>query len=359
MVRGGSHLIYNSEPFPEITVSFNRVALVVFIALFLTRPSLAAEAGKAAPDLAVVATIPGPDGGWDFASVDSAQRRLYIAHGDAVMAVNLDTGAVTARLIDGKRLHAVVPVPDGKALSTNGGDNTATLFDGATGKMIASIPTGANPDAAIFDPSSGLVLVMDARDGDIALIDPKTGTSPGRIAVGGKLEVPAVDGHGRAFVNVEDKGEIAVIDIAGRKLVTRYALPGCEEPSGLAFNPETGVLVAACANKKAIALQSRDGSVMATLAIGERPDTTIFDAKRKLFFIPCGEGLLVAISDKPGTTPAVVATIPTQNGARTGALDEKTGRIYLPTADFAPLAPGEKRRSVIPGTFRILVVVEK
>ena len=79
---------------------------------------------------------------------------------------------------------------------------------------------------------------------------------------------------------------------------------------------------------------------------------------RKLFFIPCGEGNLAVIDEKSGM-PTVIATIPTANGARTGALDGKTGKIYLPTADFAPPAEGEKRHTVVPGTFRILVVGEK
>jgi DNA-binding beta-propeller fold protein YncE len=329
----------------------------LIIAAATILPHLAALAAEA-PKLAVAATIPGPDGGWDYAAVDAEARRLYVARGDGVMAVDLDSGKVTPRLVEGKRLHSVLLLADGKALSTNGGDNTATLFEAATGKVIASIATGINPDAAIFDPSSGLVLVMDGRDGDITLIDPKTASSPGKIAVGGKLEFATADGHGRAFVNVEDKGEIAVVDIAARKVTARYGLTGCEEPSGLALNPATGLLVAACANRKAVALQSKDGAITATLVIGERPDAVVYDARRNLFFIPCGEGNIAVISEASGA-PAVIETIPTANGARTAALDTKTGKLYLPTADFNAPAAGEKHHTVVPGTFRVLVVGEK
>ncbi len=317
-----------------------------------------ASARAATPNLAVIATIPGPDGGWDMASVDASARRLFVAHGDWVTAVDLDTGKVLPQFVAGKRLHAVLPLPDGRALATNGGENTATLFDTATGKVIAAIPTGINPDDAIWDPSSGLALVMDGKDGDITLIDPRTATSPGRIAVGGKLEFAVADGRGRVFVNVEDKGEIAVVDVAGRKVAARYPLTGCEEPSGLALDAKKDLLVAACGNKKALAVNAKDGTVAATLTIGERPDGAIFDARRRLFFIPCGEGNIAVIGEKSGA-PAVIATIPTANGARTAALDEKTGKIYLPTADFQAPAEGEKRHTVVPGTFRILVVGEK
>jgi DNA-binding beta-propeller fold protein YncE len=329
------------------------ITWVLFASVLSLAFSARAELG---PNLSVVGTIPGPDGGWDTVSVDAGARRLYIAHGDAVTAVDLDSGKVTPKLVEGKRLHAMLPLPDGRALSTNGGDNTATLFEASTGKIIASIATGFNPDVAVFDPASGLALVMDGRkDGAITLIDPKTASSPGKIAVGGKLEFAVADGSGRVFVNVEDKAEIAVVDVAGRKVTARYALSGCEAPSGLALDPGAGMLLAACANQKAIAVQTKDGTIIATLPIGERPDGAIFDAERKLFFIPCGAGSIAVIGLASGV-PKVVATIQTANGARTAALDSKTGKLYLPTADFKAPADGEKRHTVVPGTFRVLVV---
>jgi DNA-binding beta-propeller fold protein YncE len=329
------------------------VIATVLAAIFLSAIDDGARAEPAASAMSVVATIHGPDGGWDYASVDQDIRRLFVAHGKAVMAVDLDTGKVDPELVAGKRLRTVLPLPDGRALTTDG-DNTATLFDAASGKIIASVPTGVDPGAAVFDRATGLAVVMDGRDGDLTLIDPATATSPGRIRVGGRLIDGAVDGAGHAFVSVADRGEIAMIDIAGRKVMTRYSLPGCEKPSGVALDPASGNLIVACANRKALALRAADGAVAAELTIGERPDAAIFDAERKVFFIPCGEGSIAAVSD--AATPAVIQTIPTANGARTAALDAKTGRLYLPTADFDAPAPGKKRHTVIPGTFRILTV---
>jgi DNA-binding beta-propeller fold protein YncE len=329
------------------------------IFLFAVSPTHAQNATGPVAKLAVIGTIPGPDGGWDLAAINQDTRQLYVAHGDSVMAVDLDSEKINPKLVEGQRLHAVLPLPDGKALATNGGNNTATIFEAATGKIIASAPTGQNPDAAIFDTASGLALILNGKSGDVTLIDPKTGTSPGRIAIGGKLELPAVDGRGRAYINIENSAEIAVVDIAGRKVVTRYALPGCEEPSGLALDTTSGLLVTSCSNGKAIVLNAKDGKVVTTLPIGLRPDTAIFDPNRKVFFIPCGEGSLAVIGEKAGAAPTVIATIPTANGARTGALDTKTGRLYLPTADFQEPKPGEKRHTVVPGTFRILIIGEK
>jgi hypothetical protein len=304
--------------------------------------------------------IPIPDGMWDYASIDPETRRLFLGRADGVLAVNIDSGAVIARFVSGDKVHAVLPLPAGRALSTNGNLDTATLFEQASGKVIASVSTGHHPDSATFDSASGLAVVIDILGGDVTLIDPMTGTAPGRITVGGRLEFAAADGRGRVYINVADRNQVAVIDTFARKVIARYALPGCTEPTGLALDTSTGILVSACDNRKAIALHATDGAVLATLQIDEGPDAVILDSTRKLFFVPCGgSGTLIVISERDGAAPAVVERMPTANGARTGALDPKTGRLYLPAAD-----PGKEVLQIggrhiskpAPGTARILVL---
>lgn len=326
----------------------------LFLALLCAGGAQAAD--SAAPALKVLDRIAGPDGPWDYAAIDSAARRLYVARGDGVMAVELDSGKVTARLVPGARVHAVVPLPDGKLLFTNGDSNIATIADAETGKVLAEIATGKKPDAAVFDTKTGLVLVMNGKSGDVTLIDPQAAKAVGTIEIGGALEFAAVDGAGQAFVNVEDKGELAILDIAARKVVARVALTGCEEPTGLARDPHSGKLLSVCANGVAEAVDPVKAVVTATLPIGKHPDAAIFDAARHLFLVPCGgDGTLTLISAE-GADLAVAGSVPTERGARTGALDPKTGRIYLPSAEFKPAATPEGRPTPVPGSFHVLVV---
>ena len=308
------------------------------------------------PDLAVIGSVKAPDGRWDFATVIPASHTLYVARGDGVMAVDLPTGKVTPTLVPGQHVHAVVPLPGGTLLSTNGDSDTVTIADAKTGHVIATAPTGKGPDAAVFDPSSGLVLVMGEDTGDVTLIDPKTGASPGHIALGTPLEVAVADGHGRAYVNLSSANAIAVVDTHARRVVARYPLTGCEHPTGLALDPASFVLLSSCGNGQAVAMRAADGKIVATLPIGRGPDTVIFDAKRHAFFIPCGrDGTLVEVAAH-GAVLAVAATIPTAPGARTGALDPGTGDIYLPAANVSKTAAGYH---IEPGSFRIVVVGDK
>ena len=318
--------------------------------------SLLAAAPVAAADYKPAGTIAGPDGGWDYASVDAPRNRLLVARADGLMAVDLASHAVST-LVPAQGVHGAVIAPNGVGVLASGGAGGAVVFNAADGAVLATIPTGSKPDAVAYEPKSGLVAVMDNKGEGVALIDPARKVSAGTIAVEGRLEFAAADGAGQVFVNVEDKSELAVIDVPGRKVTAHHALPDCEKPTGIALDPQTHVLVSACANGKAIALSANDGKILATLPIGSHPDAVIFDEKNKRFLVPCGgDGVLTVISEK-GSALEVTGTVHTVERARLGALDPATGKLYLPTADFPPAQPGE-RPAMVPGSFRILVLAQ-
>jgi YVTN family beta-propeller protein len=315
---------------------------------------LLATVAAAAPNYQVVEQIKGPDGGWDLLSVDPDGKRLYVAHGDAVTAIDLATGKVTDKLVAADRAHAAFAIPGTHELIvTNGNANNAVILDGRTGQVRATIPTGKKPDAVAFDPATHTLWVMNAGDGTISVVDPLSAKVLTTVAVGGSLELGAADGHGKLYVNAEDRNDVAVIDTRQRKLLTREPLPGCDGPTGIVYDSAAKETVSACANGIAVVL-SNTGKPVASLQIGKRPDGAAFDARRHVVLIPSGaDGNVSVIELLPA--PRVVATVPTAKSARTIALDPSTGRAYLPAADLQP-AVGSERPKPVPGTFRILVL---
>jgi YVTN family beta-propeller protein len=332
--------------------------LAVSLLALITATTVQALAATTPAPMKVLDRIAGPDGGWDYANFDPVHRRLYVAHGAAVTAIDVDSGMVTPALVATQRAHIALPLPGGdELLVTNGGSDTVTLVDAMTGVVRATVPTGQNPDAALFDPASGLAFVMNGRSGDITLVDIKAAKAVGAIPVGGKLEFGASDGHGRLFVNVEDKGEIAVIDTAARKVVAHWAMAGCDEPSGLAYVADSKLLIAACANGKAEVVSSTTGKIVTTLPVGEDPDAAFYDAQRHLVYVPSGgEGTLTVIAVRGPKDLAVLQTLKTHPGARTGAVDAKTGKVYLPSADYDAPAQAGGRPRMKSGSFAVLVV---
>jgi DNA-binding beta-propeller fold protein YncE len=325
-------------------------------ALCLAVLAASTAARAAPPGYHVIDRIAGPDGGWDYVRVDPVNNRVLVAHGGSVMAVDLATKAVTPGLAPGARLHDAMPVNGGtEILVTNGGTGTAVFAAAKTGATVATVRAGKNPDAAAFDARSGLILVMNHSSGDITLIDGKAHKAVGTIAVGGDLEAAAVDGAGKAFVNVEDKNEIAVVDLASRRVTARYALIACDGPTGLAYDAADHLLMAACDGSTDI-VDARTGKVLQTLTTGKGADGIAFDPRQKLAFVSAGRAGTLAVIGVAKGRATVLETVPTQVGARTIALDERTGRLYLPTARYGPPVAAGGRPTMVPGSFQLLVV---
>jgi DNA-binding beta-propeller fold protein YncE len=316
-----------------------------------------ASAAKAAPPYQTTGSIAGNDGGWDYATFDPNLERLYVSHADSVFAVDVATGKVTPKLGTAAHGHKVLALDGGAVLAvTVGGDNTLTFLDAQTGATLASVPTAAGPDSALYDSKSGLVLVAAHRAGEVDLIDPKSRKAVGSIPVGGTLEELATDDAGRIFVNVENTNEVVALDLATRAVVKRIKLEGCDGPTGLVYAPAAHALVAACDGKAAI-IDAKTLTLTKLVAIGQGPDAALYDPKRQLVLIPCGQsGVLSVLDASPAGAFKVVGTYPTETSARTGALDPATGKVYLPAALFAPPTPRARHGAMTPGSFHIIVI---
>lgn len=328
--------------------------LGIALLLSASTPALATD------DYSVVASIAGADGGWDFASVDPQTNRLFVARSNGVMAVDLATRKVTDILVEGAGVHGVTPISGTPfAISTNGKSASAVLFDKVSGKVEATFATGQKPDAIVVEPKTGLVVIFNGKSNDATLVDVISKTVVGAIPLDGKPEVAAADGTGRVFVNVEDKNFIAVVDIAARKVIDAFPLNGCEAPTGLAFDAPTDLLISACDNNVAKALDAKSGREIATLKIGKGPDGVLLDAARRRAFIPAGDGTLSVLALRAHDDIALVGEIKTAVGAKTGAVDPATGNVYLPSAKRKSPEKEGARPKAIPGTFAIIIVAPK
>lgn len=327
-----------------------RARLLTIAALLLVAPpAFATDSG-----MTVTKRIAGPDGGWDYVNVSADGKTLLVSRSDGVMTIDLATGVVNPHLVAAGRTHGAVTVPGstiGMVTSTTSGG--ALLFDTTTGAVTATIKTGTKPDAAAYDPATFMLLVMDNAGGGVSVIDPKAAKLIGTVALAGALESAAVDGKGKLYVNVEDKGDVAVIDIANRIVIKSIKLTDCDEPGGLALTKQ-GYLISACANGHAKIVNVATGKLLGDIAIGSRPDAVIYDGPRDRAYVPTGGDGALTVIDTRGV-PRGIGVVPTQKGSRTGAADPATGNVYLPGARFAEAEAGQRPKS-IPGSFEILVV---
>lgn len=303
----------------------------------------------------------GGDGGWDYVTMDSAARRLYVSHATRVVVVDVDAGKVVGEIPDTQGVHGIAIAPElNRGFTSNGRANNVTIFDLKTLKALGSVKTGENPDAIQYEPLSGRVFTFNGRSKDATAFNAKTGAVEGTIPLGGKPEFSAQDGKGRIYVNVEDTSEILEIDARKLSVTKRYPLAPCEEPSGLAMDTKNRRIFSVCGNKMMAVSDPDSGKVLATPAIGQGADGAGFDPGRALAFSSNGEGTLTVVQEKSGRW-IVVENAPSQRGARTMAVDLKTHNLYLPAAQYGPTpapTPQAKRPrpAILPDTFEIVVM---
>ena len=328
----------------------------------------AAAQAAAAPKMAVLQHWKlGGAGGWDYLSVDSAKHRLYISRATRVDVLDIETGKLIGSIPDTQGVHGVA-LAEGlnRGYSSNGRANSVTVFDLDTLKISREVQVpGKNPDAILYDSYSKRVFTFNGASKDASVLDASSLALVGTIPLPDKPEFAADDGQGRIFVNIEsDPGQIVVID--GKTLAVRntWPLPGCSSPTGLAIDAARKRLFSVCDGKVMAVTDSVSGRQVALVPIGEHPDAAAYDAKRGIVYSSNGEGTLSIVRQESADRYTVAATLATQRGARTMALDTSSGRIYLATAEFgaAPPASAEQphpRPAPIADSFVVLVVGER
>jgi DNA-binding beta-propeller fold protein YncE len=235
------------------------------------------------------------------------------------------------------------------------------VFDLKTHAVLASVATGGGPDAIVYEPGTQRVFAFNGRGKNATVIDATSDAVVATIPLGGKPEFAQLDGLGKLFVNIEDTAELVQIDVKTAMVVSRWKLPKCEEPSGLALDAAHRRGFSTCGNQILAVTNLDSGQSVASVPIGKGVDGAVFDSTTQNVFSANGDGTLTVVHEKDPDRYSVLQTLGTQSGARTIALDSGTHRMYLPTGEFGPLPPTtaavpHPRPIPVPGSFVVLVV---
>ncbi len=340
-----------------------RNLLYRFLAAWFVLGLVGAAFAAPAPEYKVINTYKlGGEGGWDYMTADASARRLYISRATHVIVMDLDSGKVVGDILDTPGVHGIALAPEfGRGFTSNGREGTVSIFDLKTLATSNKVKAGENPDAILYDPFSKRVFTFNGRSHDSTAIDAEKGTVVGTIKLNGKPEFAASNANGEIYVNIEDKSELTVIDPVNLKVKTTWPLAPCESPTGLSIDRKNRRLFVGCDNKMMAVVDATTGKILATPPAGDGIDATAFDGETGLAFASAGEGILTVVREESPNKFSVAENVPTQQGARTMAVDSKTHNVFLVTAKFGPppAATPENphpRHSIIPDTFVVLVV---
>jgi DNA-binding beta-propeller fold protein YncE len=335
-------------------------ALTTAVALAAAVPSLALAQGG----YRIVKRInTGGEGGWDYLSVDTASHRLFVSRGSHVQVVDLDRDSLVGDIANTPGVHGIAFAPRlGRGFTSNGRDTSVMIFDLRTLAPIRIVKvTGLNPDAILYDDVTARVFALNHTGRNVTAIDAATGEVVGTVPLSGIAETGQSDGRGTIFVNVEDRNMIDAFDARTLAVTSHIPLPGCEEPTGMGIDRAKGRLWVGCGGNRTMAVVDyRAGKLVATVPVGEGVDAADFDPGTGLAFASGGDGTLAVVREDAPNHFAV-ELVPTARGARTMALDPRTHRVYLSSAQYGPVPAATPERPrprapMIPGSFTILVL---
>src|SRR5437870_4493937 len=284
------------------------------------------------------------DGGTDYVAAEAATGRVFVSRGTHMMVVDGATGKVLGDIPNTPGVHgAGIATKYGHGFTTNGGDETVTMFDLKTLAVVRQIHVGPGLDGIVYDePDDKIVLTNHSRPiGTLTALDPKSGDIVATVELEDTApEGAAADGKGHIFVNNESKNTIQVIDVKTWKATASWPLDPCKGPTGIAYDKATNRILSGCSNTSVV-VDATTGKVVASIKNGSRVDALGWDPSKKLIYIPNGgEGNVTVVHQDSPDKYTVVATVDTFAGAKTITVDPKTHNVYLFQPERGPVPAG-------------------
>jgi DNA-binding beta-propeller fold protein YncE len=299
---------------------------------------------------------------WDYLHFDAPSGRLYISHGDEVTAVNGKTGRVVGEFTGLAGSHGITVDPaTGLVYADSAARGLLIAFNPDTFAPVGSAPVLPDADGVTYDPASRQIFVSGGDGDGFTPVSTVTGKAAPKIDLGSAPEFHVVDGRGSLYVDLVDANQVARIDTATDKVIARWPTSPCEHPKGLAIDPATSRLFASCASGVAVVMDAASGRVITSLPIGLGTDAARFDPAQRWFLSANGDGTLTVVAEQGRNRFVELGNIKTAPGARTLAVDPRTGRVFEVTArvtkTIAPAGPGDHPHYVFaPGTFSLMIL---
>lgn len=283
----------------------------------------------------------GGEGGTDYLTADPASGRVFVSRGTHVMVVDGATGKVIGDIPDTPRTHGIALAHKwNHGFTTNAGDSTVTMFDLKTLAVIKKIHAGTDGlDGIMYDDATDKILTIDHSHptGTVVVIDAKSGDVVRTVPLGGRAPEGGVsDGKGRIYINLEDKNSIDVIDTRTWQVVANWLIAPCDGPTGIAMDRKTQRIFAGC-SKTSVVVDATSGKVIAQIDNGQGVDALGWDPSQQLIYIPAGrDGNVTVVHEDTPDKYSVVATVATQMGAKTIAVDNAKHVAYEFTPEYGP-----------------------
>jgi DNA-binding beta-propeller fold protein YncE len=235
------------------------------------------------------------------------------------------------RTIPAPGVHGVIAVPQlGRVFASATDAHEALTIDAKTGTVLAKAPAGAYPDGLAYDPVERHVFVSD-ESGGVETVLSAAGRRIATIPLGGDAGNVQYDaGSGRILVDVQTRGDIAIIDPRSNRIVRRLALAGCANPHGLLVDSARRLAFVACdANATLLTLDLRSMRVTGSATVGDTPDVLAFDSSLHRLYVSAESGIVAVFAEHAHSLTKLGQAMLAPH-AHTVAVDPRTHLVYFP-----------------------------
>jgi len=299
----------------------------------------------------------GEDGSWDYVVPDPPNHRVFLARQNRLMVVDENSGKLLGEVsgIDGAHGTAIAP-KTGHGFATEGRGQSVAMFDLKTYKVLSHIPAAEDADAILYDAPSNRVFTLNGDAHSSTVIDPEEGKRITSIPLGGKPEYGVSAGDGKVYANLTDISEVVEIDAKSLTVTRRWPTAPCKQPVSMAIDTEHHRLFSGCRSGLMAVSDYQAGKIVATIPIGTGVDGAGYDPVYGDAFASNANGSLTVIHQDRPDEYHVSQSVVTPERSKNMGIDPLTHRIFVVAAKFGPLAKGERRPPVLPGTFTLLVI---
>ena len=334
---------------------------LIVLASLVAAPSLVAQAPKSY-EITHTYNV-GGEGGWDYIITDGPRHRLFIGRQNRLMVVDMNDGHLIGEVAGINGAHGTALVTDiERGFATSGNDSSILMFDMKTFKGQLKIPAGEDADAIIYDPISKKIFSFNGDANSSTVVEPRRGTRVGTVPLGGKPEYGQSAGNGKVYVNLVDSSQVVEIDTKTLTVTRRWSTAPCKNPVSMAIDTQHQRLFSGCRSGVMAISNYANGTVVATVPIGEGVDGAGYDPKLRDVYASNADGTLTVIHQDSPNKYHVAETVQTGERGRNMGLDVASHRIYIASAKFGPVpadstaANPRRRPPMIPGSFSIIVV---
>jgi DNA-binding beta-propeller fold protein YncE len=268
----------------------------------------------------------------DHLAVDLARKRLFVAElgNGTVDVIDLAAGSVIHRIEGLKEPQglAYAPVADVLAVA-NAGDGSVRLFRGTDLAPAGMVDLADDADNIRLDTRTGN-LVVGYGSGGVAVIDPANASLISRIALPAHPEGFQLDpDNRRAFVNVPDAREIAVVDLDAGRQTASWQMQDLRANFPMALDAARATIAVVFRNPaRLVIVDVKTGKPTNTVMTCGDADDVFFDAKRRRLYVSCGDGN-VDIWQQDGDRFRHLSLLKTASGARTSLFVPDLDQLFV------------------------------